>query len=116
MPKRSLNSRVFVWPRRDEVIAAVRRWSELERARNANVVRVGYFGSLASGDYGVGSDVDLVAIVKQSSRAWPERALDIDPPRLPVPADLLVYTEDEWPQILDRGDRFASEMRRVVWL
>jgi predicted nucleotidyltransferase len=98
------------------VIAALGRWArELER-RNPNVVRVGYFGSLARGDYGVGSDADVVVIVKVAARPWMERPLELDPPRLPVSADLLVYTVEEWQEIVKRPDRFGGEMRGVVWV
>ncbi len=116
MPKRSSNSRVLVWPKKDEVIEALRRWAEALRRQDTNIVRIGYFGSLAHGGYGVGSDVDDVIVVKESHRPWMERPLDFPPPDVPVDADVLVYTEDEWREILTRGDRFAGEMASAVWV
>jgi predicted nucleotidyltransferase len=60
------------------------------------VVKVGYFGSYARGDWGVGSDVDLVVIVQDSQEPFHRRALAFDATGLPVPADVLVYTAEEW--------------------
>ena len=37
-------------------------------------------------------------------------------PLLPVPKDILVYTEEEFGEILARGDLFSRDMQGVVWL
>ena len=63
MPVRSSNSSVLVWPDRTIVDRAVRAWAAAAAARRGDVRRIGYFGSYARGDWGVGSDLDLVAIV-----------------------------------------------------
>lgn len=79
--------------------------------------RAGYFGSYARGDWGVGSDVDLVLIVQRSARPLAERALDFDRSELPVPADLLVYTEDEWRALPEAAPRFAQRLQKeTVWV
>jgi predicted nucleotidyltransferase len=39
------------------------------------VVRIGYFGSYARGDWGVGSDLDVIAVVAFSDEAFTRRAL-----------------------------------------
>jgi predicted nucleotidyltransferase len=54
------------------------------------LTRFGFFGSYATGAWGVGSDVDLIAIVRRSPRPFAERPLDFDLSGLPVPADLVV--------------------------
>jgi hypothetical protein len=100
-------------------VAALRQWVERQRASHPELLRVGYFGSLADGvRYGIGSDADVVAVVAQSSRRhWWERPLDFDTtPEVPVNVDLFVYTEEEFTQILARGDAFARTMQNVVWL
>ena len=66
MPVRSLNSPVLVWPDREQVDQAVRRWAAEELRRRPALRRLGYFGSYARGDWGVGSDLDLVAVVAQA--------------------------------------------------
>ena len=63
MPVRSLNSSVFKWPDHATVDKAVRSWAQAEAKRHPELQRLGYFGSYARGDWGVGSDLDLVAVV-----------------------------------------------------
>ena len=119
MPVFSLTSHVHTWPSRAEVIVAIRAWVEDQRAKHPELVRVGYFGSLADGKrYGFGSDADVVAVVTHSSREhWWERPLDFDPTsEVPVDVDLFVYTDEEFAQLLARGDAFARVMQNVVWL
>ena len=116
---RSFNMPVLKWPERAEVVAGLRQWMERQKASHPELVRVGYFGSLADGvRYGIGSDADVVAVVTHSSREqWWERPLDFDRPReVPVPVDLFVYTEDEFAKIVGRDDAFARDMQNVVWL
>ena len=70
---------------------------------------VGYFGSYARGDWGVGSDLDLVVIVDDSPEPFERRAARWDATGLPVPADVLVYTRAEW-------ERLSARPREVVWV
>lgn len=75
------------------------------------------FGSYARGVAGVGSDLDLVAIVRQAAVPFAERSATWPVERLPVPADLFVYTDAEWEPLMATGGRFADALRRdVVWL
>ena len=117
MPVRSLHSSVLVWPDRDQVDQAVRRWAAEELRRRPALRRLGYFGSYARGDWGVGSDLDLVAVVAQAAEPFDRRALAWDLTTLPVPAEILVYTEAEWRALVDRGGRFPRTLEReVVWI
>lgn len=117
MPVRSLHTSVLRWPDRDAVDRAVRRWAAEQAAAHPGLIRLGYFGSYATGDWGVGSDVDLVAVVSASGAPFSERARRWDATGLPVPADVLVYTEAEWAEVVNRDDRFAHVMStEVVWV
>jgi predicted nucleotidyltransferase len=79
-------------------------------------VRVGYIGSYARGDWGFGSDVDLIVVVEDSALPFAQRSLEFDATRLPVPADLLVYTRREWAE-RDRERRFWRTVEReAVWV
>ncbi len=78
---------------------------------------VGYFGSYARGDSGVGSDVDLVALVREAREPFIERGRSWDTLSLPVPADLLVYTADEWRMLEAEPGTLAAGVRgEVVWV
>ncbi len=96
MPVRSLSSSVLVWPDPGQVVSAVRLWAAEQAAGRGDLLAVGYFGSYARGDSGVGSDVDIVVLVRASSEPFIERGRSWDTLSLPVPADLVVYTADEW--------------------
>ena len=117
MPVRSLHTSVLRWPDRDAVDAAVRAWAAREALNRPDLLRVGYFGSYATGDWGVGSDVDLVAVVTTSARPFIARGRDWDLTDLPVPAEILIYTEAEWQTVVARNDRFAKVVStQVVWV
>lgn len=117
MPVRYLNSSVFKWPDLAQVKAVALEWAIKLAGQHPNILRVGYFGSYARGDWGVGSDLDLVVIVKQSREPFEQRALAWDLSELPVPAEVLVYTQAEWQQLQAKGGRFAQTLNtETIWL
>lgn len=79
---------------------------------------MGYFGSYARGDWGVGSDLDVVLLLSACSDPPLRRALAYDTVTgFPVPVDLLVYTVDEWRQMEAGEGAFARRMvAEVVWI
>lgn len=117
MPVRSLNSSVLKWPDRAQADEAVRRWIKTESPRHPDLCRLGYFGSYARGDWGVGSDLDLVAIVRTSTEPFHRRSLNWDLSSLPVPADMLVYTIADWDQLMTSRSLFARTLEReAIWI
>jgi len=115
MPVRSLNSSVLRWVSREEALQAAKAWAERVAQERPEVLRVGCFGSAARGDWGVGSDLDLLVIVAHSDKPFLYRATDFDTTSLPVPADLLVYTRDEW-AAMERSGRCGRLRAEVRWL
>jgi predicted nucleotidyltransferase len=82
-----------------------------------SIIRLGYFGSYARGDWGVGSDLDLIAIIHHSVEPFERRSLTWDLSTLPVPAELLVYTSGEWESLQKEGGRFARTLgQETVWV
>lgn len=117
MPGKSSATFVKRWPRPDQVVSDLRKWAEIQAASRPELIALGYFGSHARGDTGFGSDLDLVAIVEKSDAPRMQRNRDWPFERLPVPADLLVYTVGEWRRLRRRGGRFARVMEsEVVWV
>jgi predicted nucleotidyltransferase len=105
------------WPGPDEVGASARVWATEVGGSRSDVVRIGLFGSYVRGDWGVGSDLDLIAVVDSSDVPFERRALSFDLLGLPVPADLLVYTLQEWDRLLAEEGRFARVVAvESVWL
>jgi predicted nucleotidyltransferase len=115
MPVRSLNSSVLRWVSREEALQAAKAWAERVAQERPEVLRVGCFGSAARGDWSVGSDLDLLVIVAHSDKPFLYRATDFDTTSLPVPADLLVYTQDEW-AAMERSGRCGRLRAEVRWL
>lgn len=67
------------------------------------------FGSLARGDVGEWSDLDLL-IVKDTSQPFLERSKEVALLcRAMVGADYLVYTPDELAEMIERGNPFITE-------
>jgi uncharacterized protein len=117
MPMRSLSSSVLVWPTRAQIDDALRRWAAQMADDRPDLQRLGYFGSYARGDWGVGSDLDLVAVVTSASDRFDRRALSWNVLSLPVPADILIYTELEWRDLEAQSGRFAQTLaRETTWV
>ncbi len=117
MPTRLLHSSVLRWPDSARVRAAVEVWAEREIARRPGVVALGLFGSYARGDAGVGSDLDLIAIVESSGEPFEVRPLGWDLLNLPVPAEILVYTRAEWRRLRGTRSRFPQTVEaEAIWL
>jgi len=117
MPVRSLHSSILVWPSVSAVRSAARAWAAVEVPRHTGLTRLGYYGSYARGDAGVGSDLDLFAIIASSADAFERRGLRWGILELPVPASIVVYTAAEWERMRAAGGRFARTVEReAVWL
>lgn len=118
MPVRSLTSSVLVWPSAEQVLASARSYAHLLLChRDWRVLRVGLIGSYARGDWGPGSDADLLVELEACDKpAW-YRALALPPPRLPVPADLVVLTRAELLSLARQSPRWSREvLGRAIWL
>ena len=117
MPVRSLDSSLLKWPDRATVDEALRRWAADAAARNPELVRVGYIGSYARGDWGVGSDLDVVIVIERSHEEFLSRGRTWDLTGLPVPAEALVYTSAELAELTAGGGRFAETLKHErVWV
>lgn len=117
MPVTSSSSSVKRWPTREAVLDGLRTWAAAEAGQHPELRALGYFGSYARGDEGFGSDLDLIAVVAQSPRPLMERARNWKTETLPVAADLLVYTTEEWETLRRGGGRFASVLAaETIWL
>ena len=115
MPVRSLHSSVKKWPGRTEVFEAFRAWADNQMKRRSDIGRIGCFGSLVNGTWGVGSDVDIIIILEDSDLSPLRRAAEWDTTQLPVPADVVVLTRHEFEQTPSRRFRSVFE-KDVIWM
>ncbi len=116
MSVRSLSSSVLRWPSRQAVDQAVQAWAKERAEERKDILRIGYFGSYARGDWGVGSDLDIIIILERSDLPFTRRATGWNASELPVPADLLVYTDDEWRSMKDQGRFYRTVMNEAMWV
>lgn len=112
MPVRSLNSVVLKWPKRDEVLAAAGCWAAELVHRDEAVEEVFCIGSCARGDWGVGSDLDVVVIVTRAPDSPVERRRLYEPTNVPVAADVWVYTRDEWNALANHSPHLWRRLQR----
>ena len=95
---------------------AVQDWSARQAKGRSDILRLGYYGSYARGDWGVGSDLDLIAIVDETTEPFERRLLQWDLVGLPVPAEIVVYTLPEWKKLQQEDTKFYRMLdREVVW-
>ena len=116
MPVKSSTSSLIKWPDRPAVDRAVRDWARQTADRRPEVLRIGYFGSYARGDWGVGSDLDVLVLVHRSPTPFERRASQWPAEELPVPADVLVYTLPEWEALDSKGRWRRTLAAEVVWV
>ena len=67
MPVSSPPGSVLRWPSAAEVLRAAGCWAEQQQKGHPELLAVGVFGSYGRGDAGVGSDLDLLLILKECS-------------------------------------------------
>jgi hypothetical protein len=94
----------------------MRLWTAEQVRVRPELVRLGYFGSYARGDWGVGSDLDVIAVVTKTAEPFERRSLEWDLTSLPVPAEIIVYSLSEWEKLEQGHTRFFRMLGRdVVW-
>jgi predicted nucleotidyltransferase len=116
MPVKSLSSSVLKWPDSDIVIESFLKWAKKAVQNRKDVVKIGYFGSYARGNWGVGSDLDIIVVIKSSNLSFYERPIEWDTMDIPVPVDLLIYTLAEFDNMkLKNGGFFKTLENEVKW-
>lgn len=116
MQKKSLNFYKIKWFEKKDIENALKKWANKILSQHKNILKIGYFGSYAKGNWNVGSDIDILIIVESSSEPFYKRSLLFDTLELPIPADLFVYTESELIQLKD--SKFVKEVvkEEVIWI
>jgi predicted nucleotidyltransferase len=107
----------IVFADKDEVLRQLHRFiTELKRTR-PEVVMVGLFGSYATDTFGPASDVDLLIILRKSSKRFIDRIPDFIPENLSVGCDVFPYTSEEVEKMKQDGNHWIRRiLGEVVWL
>jgi predicted nucleotidyltransferase len=98
------------------MVQALNEWAKKVSRSRPEVMRLGFFGSYARGDWGVGSDLDLLIIVDKAPQAFEMRPCTFDTMELPVPTDVLVYTQEEWDSLKQERSFFQNLDLETVWV
>lgn len=112
MPVRLLNSAILKWPDKQKVLNEAKLWAESVGLSDRNIVKIFCFGSICTGRWGVGSDLDILIILKETTVPFISRAMTFDASAISVPTDILVYTESEIATLSKEKDRFLDEIRK----
>ena len=117
MPEKSSDFVKVVFADKDTVLRQLNRFAaELKRTRPA-VERVGLFGSYATDTFGPASDVDLLIILRQSSKRFLDRIPDFIPENLSVSCDVFPYTSEEVEKMKRDGSHWIRHvLNEAVWL
>ncbi len=116
MPVKSLNLSILKWPNKQVIEKALQKWIKSIFPKKLKIIQVGYFGSYARGDWGVGSDLDLLIVLENSNLPFEKRAGQLNLSVLPVPVDALIYTRKEWEQIKYKTPFGKKIARELVYL
>lgn len=116
MPVSLLSSSVLKWPDRTTVVQALSHWAHQIALMHSEVEQIGYFGSYARGNWGVGSDVDLIIVVSAATEPFERRGTKWKLTELPVPADVFTYTREEMNALLLQEDLYRRKFPQAVWV
>ena len=117
MPEKSSNFVKVVFADKEKVMRQLHRFvTELKRTRS-EVEMVGLFGSYATDTFGPASDVDLLIILRKSSKRFLDRIPDFIPENLSVSCDVFPYTSEEVENMKQDGNHWLRHiLGEVVWL
>lgn len=97
----------------DAAVVAARRLAR----RHPEITGVLLFGSIARGDAGPASDIDLVLVLEASDHPFPDRVSQYAPEIDELPVEVFPYTEDEARELLSEPDSFlATALAEGRWL
>jgi predicted nucleotidyltransferase len=116
MQEQSSNSVKVIFADKPKVLRGLKDCAAKLKSR-AEVEKVGLFGSYATDTYGPASDVDLLIILKESSKVFLDRIPDYIPGNLTVSCDVFPYTSEEIERMKQDGNPWIRHvLKEVSWL
>jgi len=117
MPVPSPSGSVLRWPAAAEVLERAGCWAAAQRLGDPDLLAVGVFGSYGRGTAGVGSDLDLLLILRHCDDPIWQRLRRWDTSSLPLACDLLVYGLNEWHSLPQWNQKLAQALQQdTQWL
>jgi len=117
MPVPSPSGSALRWPAADEVLERAACWAATQKQGHPDLLAVGVFGSYGRGTAGVGSDLDLLLVLRHCNDPIWQRLRRWDTKNLPLACDLLVYGLSEWHTLPQWNPRLAEALSKdTLWL
>ena len=117
MRRESSNFVKVFFANKEKVLRQLNDYSESVRRGHSEVEKVGYFGSYANDTYGPASDVDLLIILRSSSKLFLDRIPEFLPDDVSICCDVFPYTFEEIEKMKQDGNPWIRHvLKEVVWL
>jgi len=101
---------------KNKILHQVKEYSKNLKKDHPEVEKVGLFGSYAVDEYVPASDVDLLIILKSSSKRFIDRIPDFLPNNIEVSCDCFPYTIDEINKMSnDNNPWILHVLAEAVW-
>jgi len=106
-----------VFADKDKVLRQLKDYAEKLKRTSPEVEKIGLFGSYATETFGPASDVDLLIILRKSSKRFLDRIPDYLPENLSVACDVFPYTSKEIEKMKQESAPWICHvLKEVVWL
>ncbi len=116
MQEQSSNFVKVFFADKDKILLQVKEYSEKLKRDHPEVERIGLFGSYAVDQFGPASDVDLLIILRSSSKRFLDRIPDFLPQDIEVSCDCFPYTIDEINRMKDESNPWILHvLKEAVW-
>lgn len=117
MLKKSSNFVKVVFADKNKVLHQLKNYAEELKETSPEIERIGLFGSYATDTYGPASDVDLLIVLRKSSKRFLDRIPDYFPDKLCVGCDVFPYTKKEIEKMKGENSPWVCHvLKEVVWL
>ena len=117
MLEKSSNSVKVVFADKNKVLHQLADYIKKVKRSRPDVEKVGLFGSYATEAFGPATDVDLLIILRQSSKRFIDRIPDYLPENLCIGCDVFPYTGEEIKKMQQKGLPWICHvLEEAVWL
>ena len=106
-----------VFADKKKVLRQLKDYAKKLKQSHPEVEKVGLFGSYATDSFGPSSDVDLLIILRKSSKRFLDRIPDFIPDNLSVACDCFPYTNQEIEKMMQDDHPWLRHiLSEVIWL
>ena len=106
-----------VFADKNKVLRQLKNYAKKLKQTCPEVEKVGLFGSYATDAFGPASDVDLLIILRKSSKRFLDRIPDFIPDNLSVGCDVFPYTNSEIEKMKQDSNPWIGHiLKEVIWL